>query len=202
MLLPSLDRYLAALPDGLDSYPEALAKSAVVTPWRVGALGASLRACDEIPAPLRAILDRPLSVSDWVSEVFLDGLIEAALDVHFAGAGGAEALQQHIRATNRAVFTGPLYNVLFAVFSPARLLVGAAPRWSAFHQGSTLDAIERHPTRAVLELRCPPGLFSTQALVGHGTSFALAAELAGGHEVSMTHEAVSPRLTRYTITWS
>jgi hypothetical protein len=47
-------------------------------------VGASLRECRELPAPLRAVLERPLAVSDWVSEVHLDGLIAAAIDAHFA----------------------------------------------------------------------------------------------------------------------
>jgi hypothetical protein len=199
--LQSLDRYLALLPAGLRSYPEALAKATVIKPFQEGPVGAALNACRDLPGPLRAILERPLAVSEWIPEVCLVSLIEAAYDVHFAGAGGGEALQAYIRTTNRAVLKGPLYSILFAVVSPERLLVGAAERWSAFHRGSSLAVEERSKGRALLVLSHPPNLFSTHSLHGHGTSFALAAELAGGRGVQMSFARPDAGTTRYTIEW-
>jgi hypothetical protein len=199
--LPSLDNYLAQLPDGLRSYPDALAKATVIMPFREGPVGAALRECGELPAPLRNLLEQPLAVSEWIPEVRLVGLIQTAYDVHFAHAGGAEALQGYIRTTNRAVFKGPLYSILFAVVSPERLLTGAAQRWSAFHRGSKLEVAQRSAGRAVLVLTHPPNLFSNHSLHGHGTSFALAAEMAGGRDVHMSFERTGTDLTRYTIAW-
>lgn len=201
MPLPSVERYLSELPDGFRSHPGALAKATVVLPWREGAVGDALHRCRELPAALRALVVEPPPVSGWIPEVELAALILAAFDAHFAEAGGADALQGYIRATNRAVFKGPLYAILFAVASPERLLVGAAQRWSAFHRGSRLDVVRREQGHAVLDLAHPPGIFSEHSLRGHGTSFALAAELAGGREVRASHESLSPGVTRYTLSW-
>jgi hypothetical protein len=199
--LPSVERYLSELPAGFLSHPGALAKATVVLPWRAGAVGDALHRCRELPAALRALVEEPPAVSGWIPEVELAALILAAYDAHFAEAGGEDALQAYIHATNRAVFKGPLYAILFAVASPERLLVGAAQRWSAFHRGSKLEVVSREPGGAVMDLAHPAGIFSEHSLRGHGTSFALAAELAGGREVRATHERVAPGVTRYTLAW-
>jgi hypothetical protein len=199
--LPSVNRYLAQLPDGMLSYPEARAKGTVVLPYLQGEVGRALRANPDLPAPLRALFDDPPTVSAWISEVVLAVLILAALDGHFAHAGGADALQAYIRETNRAALTGPAYRVLFAVASPERLLAGAAQRWSAFHRGSSLRLAERESGRALLDLTHPPGIFSDHSFRGHGTTFALAAELAGGRDVKMSYAHEASGLTRYTVLW-
>ena len=56
--------------------------------------------------------------------------------------------------------------------------------------------------RAVLELRYPPHIFGVPSLRGHGTSFALAAEMAGAEGVKMELEEVGAAQTRYVITWA
>lgn len=199
--LPSVDRYLALLPDGMRSFPEATAKGTVVLPWLDGAVGEALRGNPDLPAPVQALFADPPTLGAWIPEVSLVVLILAAFDGHFARAGGPDALQAYIRETNRAALVGPAYRVLFAVASPERLLTGAAQRWSAFHRGSTLKLAARERGRAQLDLAYPPGIFSEHSFRGHGTTFALAAELAGGREATMTYVHDRPGLTRYTVSW-
>lgn len=201
MTFPELDRYLAQLPNGFDSYPAAHAKGSVVLPYLVGAVGASLRRCADLPAPLRALLDAPPTVAGWVPEVTLAALIVAAYEAHFASAGGPDALQAFILETNRATLSGPAYRILFMVASPERLLGGAAQRWAAFHRGSTLSLARRADGVAELDLAHPPAIFPEHSFRGHGATFALAAELAGGRNVRMSWAHARPGLTRYTVTW-
>ena len=199
----SVDHYLSQLPAGLRSYPDAQAKGTVVLPWLQGTVGKALLESPDLPKPLRTLIEEPPTVGAWVSEVALAALILAAYDAHFArvGAGGADELQSFIHTTNRAAFKSPLYSILFAVVSPERLLAGAAQRWSAFHRGSKLEAVDRTEGHALLELSHRPDIFSDHSLHGHGTSFVLAAELAGAEEAQMTYTRIEPTLTRYTIAW-
>ncbi|MGB8930359.1 MAG: hypothetical protein WCC48_03805 [Anaeromyxobacteraceae bacterium] len=191
-----MERYLAGLPAGLDSFPECVAKGSVLRSTLVQQPVAEIAA--RLPAPLRAIVTDPPIDSEWMSEVRLVAVYLAVTDVR--GYGDAEALAW-ARDRNRALFRNPAYRILMAVSSPATLLRGAAMRWSNWHRGSTLeiDGILDEGVRALL--RFPPGLFDELMLKVFGEAFSAGLELAHARTPASTVELVEAGVARYTVRW-
>ena len=191
-----MDRYLAGLPAGLDSFPECVAKGSVLRSTLVQQPVAEIAA--RLPAPLRALVVDPPVDSEWMSEVRLVAIYLGVTDVR--GYGDADVLAW-ARDRNRALFRNPAYRILMAVSSPATLLRGATMRWSNWHRGSTLEieGITDAGVRALL--RFPPGLFGDLMLKVFGEAFSAGLELARAPAPAASVELVAPGVARYLVTW-
>lgn len=191
-----MDRYLAGLPAGLDSFPECVAKGSVLRSTLVQQPVAEIAA--RLPAPLRQLVTDPPVDSEWMSEVRLVAIYLGVTDVR--GYGDADVLAW-ARDRNRALFRNPAYRILMAVSSPATLLRGATMRWSNWHRGSTLEieGIADAGVRALL--RFPPGLFDDLMLKVFGEAFSAGLELARAPTPAASVELVAPGVARYLVTW-
>ena len=191
-----MERYLAGLPAGLDSFPECLAKGSVLRSTLVQQPIDELLA--RLPDALRPLVKDPPVDSEWMSEVRLVATYLAITDIR--GYGDADVLVW-ARDRNRALFRNPAYRILMAVSSPATLLRGAAMRWANWHRGSVLEieGILDVGVRAVL--RFPPGLFDDLMLKVFGEAFVAGLELARAPSPVATVEQVEPGLARYLVSW-
>jgi hypothetical protein len=197
---PSMERYLAELPGGVDAYPHAQTKGAVL---RLALDDERLRLPPEtLPAALAAHLLNPPTVNSWFPEVHFNALMLAVFDTHFTGDGGHAEYEAWILERNRALLRRPLYRILFAVASPERILVGAENRWAAFRRGSVMH-VDAHTVASVtLSVHHAKHLMTDLAARGLKMALRAAIELAGAREVALGYELTDPELTRYVGSWS
>ena len=112
-----MERYLAGLPAGLDSFPECLAKGSVLRSTLVQQ--PVERLATRLPASLRPLVTDPPVDSEWMSEVKFVAIYHAVSDLQ--GLSDDEVLSW-ARERNRALFRNPAYRILMAVSSPATSL--------------------------------------------------------------------------------
>jgi hypothetical protein len=197
---PGMVRYLAGLPGGLDAYPQAQAKGAVL---RMALDETRLKLAPEtLPAPLAVHCATPPAVNAWIPEVHLNAWMLAVFDAHFAESGGTVAFEQWIRERNRRLLRTALYRILFAVVSPERLLIGIEKRWAAFRRGTEMHVVAHTSTSAELVHRHPKNLTSELSARGLQVALGAALEQAGAHDVALTVALTAPDETRFTGAWT
>lgn len=191
-----MERYLASLPAGLDSFSDCLAKGSVLRSCLIQQPVEEIAA--RLPAPLRPLVTDPPVDSEWLSEVRFVAIYYAICDVR--GYSDAE-LRVWARDRNRALFRNPAYRILMAVSSPGTLLRGASMRWSNWHRGSSLEieGILDEGVRALL--RFPANLFDATMLEVFGEAFVAALELARAPSPAVRVELAAPGLARYLVSW-
>jgi hypothetical protein len=193
---PRVERYLSAIPGGLDGFPECQAKGALVRN-----LLERQPLEDVIPRlapPLRCIVEEPPVGSEWIPEVHFSALLLAVGDAR--GFTDVEVLSW-TRERNRALFRSAAYRILMAVASPAQLIRFAGARWGNWHRGSTLDieGIADDGVRCVL--RHPPFLFDSMLHRVYAEAFVAALELAHAPNPSVQVATESTELVRYRAAW-
>lgn len=195
---PSLDRFVEALPHGLDSYPDALAKAAIL---RHALSDVRLPEPDALPPALaRLITDRP-ALTAWVPEVHFNAMMLAIYDCEFAANGGLARYERWAHERNRKLLRSPLYRILFLVVSPDRLLRGAEKRWSAFRRGTTLHVVEHTDTSAKLTFHYPPKLQTELSMLGLAIALRAALETAGAKHVVVTAGQLGDEQTDVHLRW-
>ncbi len=154
--LPQTREYLASLPAGLESYPEATVKGSLMRelvnrpppPMKI----------DAVPEDLRPLFDDPPLVSEWVPEVRLVALCMTTLEIAYEGEQAPYC--DFIQKAMHDVMGSPLYRVLFALLSPHRLAKGSQKRWDALRRGTTRQLLERNENGNVGVIGYPPNLFN------------------------------------------
>lgn len=191
-----LDGYLARLPAGLGSFPEAAAKGSLVRGALEGQPLAEIAA--RLPEPLSGRISDPPMGSEWIPETHLVAIVHAVCDAR--GFGAAEA-GEWARAWIRDVFEGPSYRILMAAPSPASALRSAGLRWGAFHRGSAL-AMEGIADDGVrLTLQFPPRLFDPPFLSVLAQSFVAALEMSRAPGAEVAVEASGDGFARFLARW-
>lgn len=118
---PTLHAYLAQLPQGLNSYPEALSKGSLL---RSSLEGHDVgRLVDELPDVLRAVIESPPPAGVWVPAVHSDAVFHAVVDRFHPT---DERVIAWSEARTLSMAKGPMYGALFRV--SARPLSSAVPR--------------------------------------------------------------------------
>lgn len=188
--------YLASLPDGISSYPECRCKAAV---WKNILKWTDTRTLpDRIPMDPPILPDPNTLNSSWIPLVkhFVGHLV--LRDCLFPT---DDDIYRHFLTANRRLLSGPLYRVMFAVASPKMCVQAADRRFSKLFEGITLSAVitDAHSTR--VELKYPPALMP--ALVGrlYLTAFEMAAQLAGGKDVTGKVISHSNTVAEYSLSW-
>ncbi len=195
--LERLERYLAGLPAGLDSFPDCLAKGSVLRSTLAQQPVPDIAA--RLPAVLRPLVTDPPVDSEWLAEARFVAIYHAVCDVR--GYSDAEVLHW-ARERNRNLFRNPAYRILMSVSSPGTLIRGAAMRWSNWHRGTSLEieGIQDDGVRALL--RFPDGLFDPMMLQVFGEAFAAGLELARAPTPGSKVELVEPGVARYLCSWT
>jgi hypothetical protein len=174
---PLAAAYLARLPEGIRSYPDAKIRGglvqSIITAHTLSARGA-------LPDVVCDWIDSPPVTSEWVPQMMARVLLRAYFDAVFRT---REAYLRWAYEAQKKTLSGPLYRVLFLGISPERLARMAASRYAHFHTGLTMTVTGHGPGRADAVLTYPPLLcdgFDHQATV-EGLRAGL--ELAGATNV-------------------
>ncbi|MBV1857718.1 MAG: hypothetical protein KUG77_04840 [Nannocystaceae bacterium] len=156
---PRLGMYLRALPDGVDSYPECLAKASLI---RLMTEILSVKVDEaRMPPAIADLFRHPPPNNTWIPEVHS---VAAHLALFDASGVREAALLGTAAELSWKMASSPMYQVLAYFTSPQRLLAGAAKRWEALHQGLplTIEADNENKT-AQIEMTHAPYLWNSLA---------------------------------------
>jgi len=157
--LPRVAEYLAPLPAGVASYPQCVAKGALLR----RALGQRPLTRDHVlalPKVLRELVACPPLDGESVPDVWLAGVLLAIADAYEMT---DEEYLDWIRNLNSTMFN-TLFRILMKAVSPDHLMRRAAEKWKVFHRGSSLAIVEHTRGRCVAQLTFPHLLFHGLAL--------------------------------------
>ena len=193
----ALQSFLDALPAGLDSYPQAVAKASILRTF-LAKTDATKGWAGDLPAPLPALVEAPPPDSAWVLEAHCHGVYLAARDLLFPTDTSYIA---HWRAVNESIVTGKLYRAIFALISPARVLTGTGSRWGRLHDGIEL-LVEAESNSAELIMKYPRGLVPELLAQSYTTAFDGVLRASGGRRVEVVLSEFTSRTASYRATWS
>ena len=194
---PAVDAYLAQLPQGVASYPDACCKGLVLRQFLEGQpFGADLSG---LPPPLAALMTKLPSSTAWVPEVHLTALV-LARQAHLGQTD--DELVAWSYTLNRKLLAQPLARLIMLVISPDALIASVSSRWGGFHQGTTLTlgTYGRGNARFLMTFRehlQPPVLLRCYA-----TAFLAAIEVSGGKQVRCSLVESSTTSGVFEIAWS
>jgi len=194
-ILPRTAAYLAALPDGLDAYLRCRVRTAVTREIAHDFPG--LLDKPGIDRGVRDLLHGSMDQGEWMPEAHGMAVRLLVRDVAFES--DHDYYRWYFDVAGR-LFAKPFYRFLMYVVSPTLVVLGAQKRWSAFREGTTLNAkIDKN--RGELELAFPPMLYPELTLRGFGEAFraSIAAARARNPAVELV-EATAER-GRWTIGW-
>ncbi len=197
MSLAQMDRYVAALPRGLASYPECQIKASVLRSFfeRV-----ELRPLVErLPDTLRDLVLSPPPPSMWLAEVHTTAIFMAAADTILPG----DHFVDHAYRTNYALLDSTMYRVLFRLVGARRVLTKATESWSQFHRGSSLTArsFDERGGAAALRINAPAHHIPALLAEGYATALRAATEIAGGKQVECAVSRYEPSCIDLDVRW-
>lgn len=195
--LPTVTRYLDALPRGVDSYPDCTVKASVVrNAIEAHPLGPEVPL---VPA-LRALVDHPPPVSVWIPEVHLNAVSLAILDVHFSGTM-LEAYRDAIYEQNCRLFGTALYRALFFVLSPERLFNGLQKRWGSFRRGTEARLVQRSQGAAEVRVDVPAHLTPEPSAQAMAQALRAGLDCAGAKRTRVEGAVLTPTEVAYRARW-
>lgn len=192
-----MDRYLEALPHGLDSHPQCLIKG-VIARMITDRLPRS-RALEELPEPLRRLVEYPPLPTEWVPEVHASALILYSVQAVY---GSVDAFVRRAYEDNVALLDSVAYKILFRFIGPRRLIERAPARWALFHRGTELTVLDGRASNSVLiQLRTPPKHVPAVMARTHASSYRAALESAGAKNVRVDFEFKDAGTIEYRGRW-
>jgi hypothetical protein len=197
-----LRQYVSALPEGLDSYPKALASGAIVLSLLLDPVG-RLPLGIGLPSPLEGLICTPPAPSAWVPLVSLCALHAAVYDFAFADKGGVRAYEEWTFQRNLQLTKNPLYRKILAVESPETLLASYnSGRWSAFYRGTSLHVMSAAKQSASLRLTHPAYAWPEINRIAFGAALRAALVIAHAKSATVTSRELSVRASHFEIRWS
>lgn len=196
-LYPRLGMYLRELPDGVDSYPDRVAKASLYQVMR--------DLCEiavdpaRVPEPIAALFDRPPPKNRWIPEVHSVAAHVALFDA--SGLRESEFMEL-AKSYTANIAASPMYRALAFFTSPRRLFSGAAKRWEHIHQGLPLEIhFDAENKRATIDMRHPPNLWNSLAHDWTASSWGplLRMSNATGGDVDVRHSG--PTGARFEVHW-
>ncbi len=196
---PVLDRYLATLPDGLRSYPEARAKGLTVRTLIDDPIHPVSREMG-LPAELAQLARTPPAADAWVPQVWLSALHLITFERVFAGGGGVEDFEEWVYQRNLRMLRASLHKG--KVTSPEALFASQAALWPSFYRGSTLTALDAAPGRASFRLGYPPNCWPELSRLALAAALRAAAIVVGAQTVTAKSAEESLRSARFELRWT
>lgn len=194
--LPTMTAYIAALPSGLASYPDCMAKASL---YRTFLADRPLSDTEGVPAELVDLIDHPRPVNTWISEVRSHALMLACFDRGFAD---LEEFARFAYDGQRKLFESKLYAVLMRWTSPKRLLASVSQRWELFHRGSQLRVEDSGENWARLRLRTPAHVYDHVSRTGLTEGLRAALEMSSRYRCSIAIVEKTPIVTQWQADWS
>lgn len=195
---PHLEAFIERLPQGLASYPDAVAKASLLRSFvQVRPVPQAVR--ERLPAPLAQLLEAPPPVSHWIPEVHKHAMLLVLRDTIFADEAD---YVRYCYLRQRELFRGPMYRVLFTLASPRMLFRAVAMRWSSLHRGSNLTLEEHSDTAARLRLHHPPALWDPMVALATAAGMRVVLDLAGAVGAQVETEHPSSEETVFRGQWT
>jgi hypothetical protein len=196
-LYPRVAAYLAHLPRGVDSFPEATGKVSVVRSF-IESTNLELFEDDRCPPAVAQLIRSPPPHSSWVSEVTMMAAFFALADhKHLSGA----AAERWMYEQNKALLDSRMYRALVALAGPSLLMRGVQLRWNAFHRGSSLEIVEQLEKGTSLRMRFPQGVFDEFLLNGFAGAMRASLELSRARSVVVRLVEHTPRSALFHGSW-
>jgi hypothetical protein len=193
---PALARYLASLPQGVDSYPECTVRAATL----IAALDLlELEGTEGLPEPVRALIEGPPHRSQHVREVhnllFFSWLRDARFD-------GDEAFLSFTDAAFRRFYARPLYRVAFMMGRPDQVASASRRIWAWVRRGTRLEVTGRGHQHVWLRITSPPHLFDALHARVLARGLAVAYRSAHGLDsLTVTPHGQTPTELRLKVGW-
>jgi hypothetical protein len=197
--LPEMRKYLAALPRGLDSYPECTIRDIAVEAYArdFGRFGTEPGLPEEVAALFTGRFR-----STWLPEVQFQAAHAAVRDLAFAD---DPSFYRWLYKANVELFDRPVIRSLMRLLSPTLVVIGATRRWSTFHTGSELTTgkLDKAGGRemTLAKLVFPPGLFARCFLEGLEQAFLAALVASRAKEAAVKLEDVASAKAEYLVSW-
>ncbi|MEW5847734.1 MAG: hypothetical protein AB2A00_02930 [Myxococcota bacterium] len=192
-----MNAYVAALPQGLDSYATHQVKAAVL----MNAINRTSirRDADVLPPVLVHLIRSTLAATSWLPEAHVTAVWLAIRDLYHPD---DESYLRFIYEGNRELLSGVVYGLLFKLIGIPRLLAGAGGKWGQMHRGIGITVTSTPETlRAALRLDFPPGLVPPLVCKGYSQAFRAAMEIAGGKDVQLALTDFTTTRAMFEATW-
>lgn len=189
-----LDRWLAQLPAGWDSYPECRMKGAMVREMLAGCALAPATV-DRLPAAVASLVRAPPKSSEWVPCALGVGMLAAAAKLD---RWSLDRLRTMARASTERLSSR--VGLLLALTTPSVLMLASRLRWGLVYRGVDLDWRQEGRAMRVF-VRYPPHLFTEFFALGQGWGLEPALEATRARNVQMRMVAYSPTESTYEVGW-
>lgn len=197
-VFPRATQYIRSFSNGLGSFPEQRINRDVYLDTATNFPQLLEHA---MPPELQDLITNP---KGWAPEVWGIAVMLMTRDLCFESDA---AFLNWTRDDVAKMYKRPAYRMLMFVMSPSLVIMGAAKRWQAFHEGSILRA---HATRknketgraeTRLDLAMPEGLYPPLGLTVYGNAFASAIEAAGARDIRQESPSFDGEAYGYRLSW-
>ena len=194
---PTLTAYLAALPEGLASYPTCRTKGAIVrSVLDEGGLAAQ---APHLPEELAALVrDRP-PLTAWLPAAHADAVFHLYCDTH---APSEQAMLDWTYERSTRFGRSQTYRHIFNAAGPRMLLRTGVRMHGFFQQGTELEVPELTATRATVVLKHPPHLHSRLNQLSNVALLRAIVDLTGGKDGRCEMVESTPTFARYVTHWA
>lgn len=193
---PTLASFVARLPNGLASYPQCKIRGSLV--HSMLQTRTIERPEQGLPEELVELIRHPPVYSAWVPQVHGRAILRVVYDEHFAA---PERYATWAYESQKKLFSGPLYRILFWGISPERLMRMAVTRYEHFHVGVSMT-LQAGPKGGAAMLRYPPDLFDSLDHLATLEGFRAALELAGAAKVRTEVAENDASSARLIVEWT
>lgn len=197
---PQLAAYLAALPQGMSSYPECVLRASNMLPFMSTKGPSPLAGIErELPEPLQRLIAAPPPNSAWLPEVHLYSFLLANVD---QARMTDDAYEAWVLATCQKLYSGLLYKLVMSFVSRENVVEVAGSRWATQHRGTTLTmrSLDRDHIRCRLDF--PPRLMSPLILKGYRSVLLAVWQLVEARGLQMRVVETSETMAEYETTWT
>ncbi|MEM6294871.1 MAG: hypothetical protein AAGA54_26605 [Myxococcota bacterium] len=190
-----VDEFLAALPHGIDSYPDVAVKYSVIDVWTEGHDLDRLRAA--LPNSLTGLAEAGNPVTRWVPEVHATVVYLTLRELFF---DSDDAFVADALARNHQLYRSPLYKFLLRALTARRITKSAPVAYGHMHRGTSLEVeTDELPWRWTLHY--PPNLVPELLGRCYATAMQAAIELGGGKNVRVEPEDIRVDSVSFSITF-
>lgn len=194
---PRLAAYLASLPNGLDTYPECLAKASLLHYARRQT--PPTFSLDGLPNRVRSQLEAKKLAATWITETEYVAATLALWDgAKLSDDDACDCWYRVVKDLRASV----LYRAIMSFVSPGRMMRGATLTWQQFHKGTTIRVVDETKSSTVLELVSPAGLYPPLILTAFGWVFQASVEPSPTPIAQRVRQPeTQPGRTRYHLTY-
>lgn len=184
--LEHYEAYMASLPDGIDSYPDATTKGSMV---RLFIQGIPSGMVEHLPDKLRSWIEVPPQVTERVPFVVLGALGHASRDLRFFE---YREFLDWFAMGMAGVLANPMYRILVSMADPLRMVRKSPHAWSAFYKGLDRTNLEIYENGSRGMVTYPPHLMDKVLADAAAVTFVRALALSRAADPTVEVEEWNP----------